>query len=304
MNEVDFDVVVVGGGPAGLSAALLLGRARKRVLLTDAGSPRNARALEVHNFLTRDGTPPQEMRRIAREQLSRYPSVAVRGEAASGIGGEIGAFTVALPGGAVTTRRVLLCGGLVDELPDIEGFSERWGRSIVQCPYCHGWEARDQPFGYLAASPERAEWAILLRGWSDRVTVLTDRRFEVPSELRERLLSSGVLVEEREIAGLRGQGDQLSSVALADGSEITLHTLFAHPPQRQTDLVRSLGLALDAVGFVRVSAQGETSRPGISAAGDLATPLQAAIAAAGEGMKAAAFLNYQLTAEDALSRRG
>ena|SRR5690349_9032753 len=165
-----YDVIIVGGGPAGLQAALTLGRGRKRVLLCDAGPPRNAAAVHVQNFVTRDGTPPSEFRRIAREQLAAYPSVQIASSRVEEISGSIGAFRVRLDTGPVEARRVLLCTGMVDELPAIEGFADLWGTAIFACPYCHGWEVQDRRFACLATNAEMMTFAIFLRG--DRKSVV------------------------------------------------------------------------------------------------------------------------------------
>ena len=291
------DVVIVGGGPAGLSAALALGRARKRVLLCDAGPRRNAAAAHMQNFVTRDGTPPEEFRRLGRQQLGAYPSVEVRDASVLAIGGERGAFEVQLATGTVRARRVLLCVGMVDEVPELEGARELWGRSIIQCPYCHGWEVQDRRFGALATSVEMLEFALLLRGWSSEVVALTDGRYAVPAEAAERLARAGVRLEERRIARLTAREGQLERVELAGGALLPLDVIFAKPPQRQVALVRSLGLALDPKGYVQLDEHRQTSVPGIYAAGDLVTPMQAAILGAAAGMQAAAMLNHELTAE-------
>lgn len=293
-----YDMIIVGGGPAGLSAALTLGRARRRVLLCDSGPPRNAAAVHVHNFLTRDGTPPAELRRIGREQLRPYASVEVRDVRVEEILGERGAFTARLTDGTVEARRVLLCTGMIDELPELEGFRALWGRSIFQCPYCHGWESQDRGFGWLAPSVEMLEHALMLRAWTSDVVVLTDGRYAVPAEVRERLSAAGVRIEERRITRLVAHADRLERIELAEGEPLRRDLLFARPPQRQVPLVQALGLELDAGGYVRVhDLYKETSRPGIHAAGDLQTPGQAAIMAAASGMQAAAVLNHSLTVE-------
>jgi thioredoxin reductase len=293
-----YDVVIAGGGPAGLSAALALGRGRKRVLLCDAGPPRNAAATHVHNFVTRDGTPPAEFRLIARQQLEQYRSVEVRDVRVEEIRGERGAFEVRLASGSEQARRVLLCTGMIDELPDLEGFRALWGTSLFQCPYCHGWEVQDQRFGYLAANVEAVPFALFLRGWTSDVLLLTDGAFAVPPETAAALAAAGVRVEERRIAKLLPRGDRLQAIEFAEGGSLPRDVLFVHPRQRQVELVRSLGLALDPKGFVEVDeVQRESSRPGIYAGGDLVMEAQGALLAAASGLQAAARLNHALTLE-------
>ncbi len=291
------DVVIVGGGPSGLAAALTFGRARKRALLLDAGPRRNAAATHVHNFLTRDGTPPDEMRALARKDLARYPSIAVRDEPALRVGGERGAFVVGTPSGDVAARRILLCVGVIDEMLPIDGFRELWGHAIFQCPYCHGWEVRERPWGFLAREPAALEHAALYRAWTDDLVVFTNGTLAVPDEARESLRAMGIPLEERPIARLVANADGMD-VVLDGGASVRRAVLVAHPPQRHVDVVVSLGLELDEHGFVRVDPmKRETSRPGIYAAGDLTTRMQAAVAGAAAGMQTAAFMNFELTAE-------
>jgi thioredoxin reductase len=297
-----FDLVIIGGGPAGLAAALTLGRARRRVLLVDGGARRNAAAERIHGFVTRDGTPPDEFRRIARQQLETYASVEVRDARVEAIQGERGAFEVRLDTGSAMARRILLCTGMVDELPALDGFRELWGRSIFQCPYCHGWEVQDQAFGILVERVELLELALLLRGWTRTVVALTDAKLVIPEPIRERLGAAGVLLDERPIRRLVPEGGRLQSIEFDAGGPRRLDVLFARPPQRQVALVQALGLTLDDAGYVRVDdMHWETSRPGVHAAGDLTTFVQSAILAAASGTRAAAALNHALTAELATS---
>ncbi len=292
------DVVIVGGGPAGLSAALALGRARKRVLVCDAGPRRNAAAEHMQNFITRDGTPPVEFRRIARDELARYPNVAVRDVPVTSIGGSRGSFHVELPSERVEARRVLLCTGMVDEQLPIPGFRELWGRSIVQCPYCHGWEVQDRRWGILAlptSSSHLVPFAIQALGWTEDVTVFLAEKVELPSEARAALRAANIRIETAPVKRLHGQGDRLEAVELANGDIVPCDVLFAHPPQRQVPLVQALGLELDEFGYVRIDPEKrETSVPGIYAAGDLATRMQGALLAAAAGTHAAAMINADI----------
>ena len=299
---MSYDVIIVGGGPAGLSAALALGRARKRVLLCDSGPRRNAAAEHLHNFVTRDGTPPQEFRRIAREQLAEYPGVELRAAPVTAVSGTRGAFQVVIDGNACAARRLLLCTGMIDEPLALEGFQEAWGRSIVQCPYCHGWEVRERRWGYLARTLEGLHFAPLLRGWTRDVVVFTGAALELPGASAEQLQAAGIRLETRAIARLHVREGQIEGVELADGARVPCDVLFAHPPQQQVALVSALGLALDSDGLVVVDPMSrQTSVPGIYAAGDLTSRMQGAAFAAGQGVHAAATLNHELTLELAVS---
>jgi len=303
MGMIIYDVVIVGGGPGGLSAALAFGRARKRVLVADWGPRRNAAAVHMQNFVTRDGTPPGEFRAIGREQLLAYPSVEVRDVGVASISGQRGSFRVSLPDGVVEARRILLCTGMIDELFPIEGFRELWGSSIFQCPYCHGWEIRGQRWAYLATAVDRLPFALLLRGWTADVVLFTNNGIAVPQDMQERLEAAGIRINTHPIARLVARGTRLDGIELADGSTVGCDALFSHPPQQQVDLVRALGVALDAEGFVQVDPMTrQTSILGIYAAGDLTGRMQAAILAAAAGTQAAIMINQELTAELAVAR--
>lgn len=296
-----YDVVIIGGGPAGLSAALTLGRARKHVLLFDAGPRRNALAEHMHNFVTRDGVTPEAFRGVGREQLREYPTVAVRDARVDAITGSRGRFQISSGGDVVEARRVLLCTGLLDTALPLEGFRELWGHSIFQCPYCHGWERRDRPWGYLVR-PEHAAhvvpFVLQLRSWTQDLQVFTQGDFELPAEAQRRLTAAGVRLETSRIERLVAHDRSLEAIELVGGARVRCEVLFVHPPQRQIELVTSLGLTLDSEGFVQVDPMSrETSVPGIFAAGDLTTRMQAAIVAASAGMQAAAMLNLELCLE-------
>lgn len=305
-TSMSYDVVIIGGGPAGLSAALALGRARKRVLLCDSGPRRNAAAVRMHNFVTRDGATPDELRRVAREQLSQYPNVVVQDVFVGGVTGVNGAFHVAAGANTVDARRILLCTGMIDEMPPLDGFRELWGHAVVQCPYCHGWEAKDRPWGYLVRAEQASHlpmFALQLRGWTNDVCVFTNGELEVPAAAQHQLVSAGIRIETARIGRLVARERRLEAIELSNGTRVSCELLFAHPPQHQVDVVRALAVALDGEGFVQVDPMSrQTSVPGVFAAGDLTTRMQAAIAAAASGMHAAAMINVDLTMD--LASRG
>jgi thioredoxin reductase len=290
------DVLVIGGGPAGLQAALTLARGQRTVLVVDAGPPRNARAIHLHNFVTRDGTPPQAFRAHAREELARY-GVEVRTARAHEVSGGPGDFTVRLDEGEVHARRLLLALGVVDELPPWPGLAELWGETVFQCPYCHGHEVRGLRWALVAHEPHMIELAAMARLWTDDVVVLTEGKLEVDAQ---RLARAGLRLEERPIAGLRAGAspNRLGAVLFTDGQSLQRDVLLMRPVQRQTALVQSLGLQLDPAGYVVLDERRQTSRPGIYAAGDLLTPMQAAIVGAQAGMMAAATITRELALEE------
>jgi thioredoxin reductase len=294
-----FDVVVVGGGAAGLSAALVLGRARRRVAVVDAGAPRNAPAAHMQGFLSRDGMPPSELLAAGRAEVARYGVELVAGRVASAAPATDG-FTVDLADGtALAARRLLVATGLGDELPDIPGMWERWGRDLLHCPYCHGWEVRDQPLGVIGSVPESVQFALLVRQWSDDVCFLAHTR-AVSAEERAMLDARGIEVVEGTIARLVVADDQLTGVELDDGRIVARAAVFVRPAIRPhlDGLLPSLGCELDDAGFPVVDATGRTTVAGVWAAGNAADPRAQVITAAGEGSAAAIAINADLVAED------
>jgi len=297
MEAPVYDVVVVGGGAAGLSAALVLGRARRRVTVVDAGAPRNAPAAHMQGFLSRDGMPPAALLAAGRAEVTGYGVELVKDQV---VGIEAG-FFVRLAGGQVLkARRILIATGVRDELPDIPGVRQRWGRDLLHCPYCHGWEVRDQPIGVLGTQPGSAQHAQLVRQWSDDVTFFV-HTYDLTSAERVQLEARGVRVVSGEVTRLVIEADRLTGVELTDGRLIPRTAVFIRPGSlpHADGLLTGLGCQVDTAGFVTVDATGRTSAPGVWAAGNVAAPRAQVITSAGAGSAAAIAINADLVHEDA-----
>ncbi|MEU5940378.1 FAD-dependent oxidoreductase [Micromonospora sp. NPDC047548] len=306
------DVVVVGGGAAGLSGALALGRFRRSVLVVDDGSPRNAPAGHVHNYLTSEGLPPAELYATGRAEIARYgvPILDGRVTAARRLPDDAdGArFAVELADGqTVRARRLLIATGLADELPAVAGLAERWGRDVLHCPYCHGWEARDQAVGVLATGPTATHLALLFRQLTDDVVVFTHTGPPLPDDQAEQLAARGVTVVAGEVTALELSDDRLTGVRLGSGEVVARQALVVSPRfHARVGLVADLGLptsdfvvAGQVLGsHVTADATGATEVPGVWVAGNAADPQATVIVAAAAGLKAATALNADLIAEE------
>lgn len=296
MDEQVFDVVVVGGGAAGLNAALVLGRARRRVAVVDGGAPRNAPAAHMQGFLSRDGMPPGELLAVGRAEVAGYGVEVIEDQVVRIDHG----FFVRLAGGRLLrARRVLVATGVRDVLPQVPGVRERWGRDVLHCPYCHGWEVRDQPFGVLGSQPGAVHQTLLVRQWSDDVVHFTDGQ-ELTSSEHEQLEARGIRVVTGDVARLVIEEDRLTGVELADGRVVARTALFVRPVPAPADdaLLARLGCDVDADGCAVVDAGGRTSVFGVWAAGNVVNPFLSVIASAGAGAMAAAALNADLVEED------
>lgn len=304
-----YDVVVVGGGAAGLSAALALARARRSGLVIDAGEPRNAPAEGVHNYLGREGTPPGELLATGRSEVTGYGGEVVSGTVASAqVMGEGGGFRVVLAdGGVVMARRLLVTTGLVDELPDVPGVAERWGREVLHCPYCHGWEVRDQAIGVLARGTLGTHLALLFRQWSADVTLFQHDASAPSPDEREQLAARGIALVEGEVAALEVTDDKLTGVRLRSGQIIPVQAVVVSPRfDARAGVLVSLGLEPieqqfggQVIGsYVPADSMGATAVPGVWVAGNVADLHAPVIASAAAGLKTAAAINGDLITED------
>ncbi len=296
MGASGYDVVVVGGGPAGLSAALVLGRARRRVAVVDAGAPRNAPAAQMHGYLSRDGMPPAELLAVGRAELTSYGVELIADQVVAADRG----FVVRLGGGRVlTARRLLIATGVRDELPDIPGVRERWGRDLLHCPYCHGWEVRDQPLGVLGTHPAAAEHALLVRQWSADV-IFFAHTGELSVSERAQLQACEIRVVTGEVSRLVVEADRLTGVELVDGRVVPRMAVFIRPRNvpHADGLLAGLGCAVDDTGFVTADATGRTSTDGVWVAGNVVNPRAHVITAAGAGCTTTITINVDLVQED------
>ncbi|RBY89152.1 thioredoxin reductase [Blastococcus sp. TBT05-19] len=297
-----YDVVVIGGGAAGLSGALTLARARRSVLVVDAGVPRNAPAGHVHNYLGREGTPPAELYDIARGEAEGY-GATVRGGRVTAVRREDDGFVLDVDDEQVRARRVLLATGLTDELPDLPGVAERWGNTVLHCPYCHGWEARDSAVGIVSTGVMGVHAAKMWRQWTDDVVLFVHTGAEPTDEELEQLAARGVRVVRDEVAGLEGGAD----VRLTSGELVARDAVVVTPRfTANADLVAGLGavpVPMEINGAVvgsnlQADPTGRTEVPGLWVAGNVADMSAQVIAAAAQGLKAGAMINADLIEED------
>ncbi|MEV3912855.1 NAD(P)/FAD-dependent oxidoreductase [Streptomyces canus] len=296
-----YEVIVVGGGAAGLSAALVLGRARRHTLVVDAGEPRNTPAAHMQGFLTRDGVPPAEFLAIGREEIKGYGVELVRDRVVEVAPG----FAVTLASGRVfKARRLVVATGLKDELPDVPGVAARFGKDVLHCPYCHGWEVRDQAFGVLATTLLSVHQALMVSQWSKDVTLFlhTVAESELSDDDLRRLAAAGVGVVPGEVAELIVTDDRLTAVRLEDGTTHAREVVFTAPRAvPQNGLLERLGAELQETPFGSypvVDGNGQTTVPGVYAVGNAAGFAEQVINAASAGYRAAATINGELLMSD------
>jgi thioredoxin reductase len=295
-----YDVIIVGGGPAGLSAALMLGRCQRRVLVCDAGHPRNARSHHLHGYLTRDHVNPKEFLRIAREELARYETVEVRDVEVTTAVCEEGAFHVTTAAGdELRARKLLLATGVVDNVPAIEGLHELYGSSVFHCPYCDGWEVRGQRIAIYGRGERGRGLALELTAWSRDLVLLTDGPSEIEADEVARLKRNGIAVREDRIARLEGEDGVLHRVVFTSGEALACRALFFTTGQEQrSHLATALGCEFNDKGTVMTGKYETTHLPGLYVVGDASRAVQWVIVAAAEGAEAAFSINQALIKDD------
>ena len=299
-----FDVIIVGAGPAGLSAALVLGRCTRKVLVCDRDTPRSWASKAMHAFISRDGIAPRLFRRKAIEELKRYKSIRFwRGEVTDAGRHRGGGFDVRVGRDVVHCRKLLLATGVMDQLPDIPGFVELFGRNVFQCPYCDGWEFRDEPLVAYGRKLRGLQMARALTAWSDDILLCTDGASRLGKKQLAQLQRNGVMLCEKRIARLESAGGEVT-VVFRDGESVSRSALFFDTPVRnQSSLAARLGCSFNRQGGVICGKYEATDVPGLYAAGNIIKDVQLSIVAAAEGARAAFGINRALTRED-FDRRG
>ena len=297
------DVAIVGGGPAGLSAALMLGRCLRRVVVIDAGEQRNRKAHAIHGYLTRDDTSPIDLLRLAETELMRYPTVTLRSGIVTGVAGARGAFEVRTADGpTIVARRVLLATGVIDVIPVIDGLPELFGRTVHHCPHCDGYEYAGKPIGVYGQAGFGVEAALAMLAWSDDVVLFTDGR-PLGSADRRRCEELGVAVRDERVVRLDGHDGRLERVVLAGGPAVARAALFLVAGQReQSDLAKMLGCEINAEGIVVADEHEVTRVPGVYVAGDASVGEQLVVVAAAQGAIAATKIHAALWDEDLRQR--
>lgn len=295
-----YDVIIVGAGPAGLSAALVLGRCRRSVLVCDSGQPRNAASHGLHGFITRDGIEPKDFLRIAREQLSQYETVELRDATVVAGQRENDRFVLTTAdGSSFTSRKLLLATGVVDELPPVAGLDQFYGTSVFHCPYCDGWEMRDQPIAIYGRGENGSGLAVKMTLWTRDLVLCTDGPSELTDEHRKKLAKYQIPVREERIVRLEGTDGVLEQIVFESGETLARRGMFFSTGWKQrSELAKSFGCQLTEEGCVDTGEYEATSVHGVYVAGDASRMVQFVIVAAAEGAQAAVAINKELMKED------
>lgn len=293
-----YDVIIIGGSYAGLSAAMSLGRAVRKVLVIDEGNPCNRQTPHSHNFLTQDGNSPADIAALARAQVLKYPGIAFLDGRAIAVKGEDGDFEVStLAGERFYAGKLIFTTGIKDTMPDIPGFSNCWGISVIHCPYCHGYEYRSQQTGILMNSDMVTDFAGMVRNLTEKLTVFTNGSSLISEINRQRLAKMGIDIDERKIGQILHNNGHISGLVFNEGT-FPLEALYARLPfEQHSNIPEALGCSFTEMGFIQVNELQKTSIAGVFAAGDNITPFRSVAAAVAAGSKAGAAVNHELVAE-------
>jgi thioredoxin reductase len=299
-NDTFSDVIIIGGSYAGLAAGMALGRSLRKVLILDAGQPCNRQTPHSHNFLTQDGQVPEHLGALARAEVLQYPTVRLRRFWVNTVQAIEGGFQVTGAGAEVFQgKKILLATGIKDQMPELPGFAESWGISVLHCPYCHGYEVKKQELGVLANGETAFEMARLIKHWSSELTLFTNGPLDMEIAQVEKLRLKNIRIVETPIRELEHQAGYLQKVHFVDGSTYALKALFARVPFSQSSAIpRELGCTITEQGYIQVNDFKKTSVPGVFAAGDNTSPMRAVAAAVAAGTMAGAMINHELIVEE------
>jgi len=294
-----YDCIIVGGGPAGLNAAIVLGRCRRKVLVFDTEQYRNRYSHGVHNYLTRDDVLPHEFLQTCHKELEKYSVQRIRKKVVSAKKNEEETFSVKDENGTIYySKKLLIATGLQDTLPDIEGFRELYGKSIFHCPYCDGWEVRDKKIGVYAKNKEGWELALALKGWTDNVTLYTDGKNKVKPVQKEYLDANEIPVITTPIAKLQGDDGQLQKIIFKNGEESECDAIFfVNGYTQQCNIAEAFGCEVSRKGVIVTNRQQQTNIKGLYVAGDASRDMHFVVVAAAEGAKAGVTINKELQKE-------
>ncbi|GAB4107878.1 NAD(P)/FAD-dependent oxidoreductase [Echinicola sediminis] len=295
-----YDVIIVGGSYSGLSAAMALGRSLKTVLILDSGQPCNIQTPHSHNFLTQDGRKPSEISTIGKEQVLKYPTVSFKKDLVTDAAKERDFFKISTASGAsYFGKRILFATGIKDQMPDIIGFKECWGKSVIHCPYCHGYEVKNQPTAILANGEMAFLFSLFLTNWTDQLTLLTHGAPTLTDSQKATLAEKNIPIKENKIISLSHDGGQIAAINFEDGTALKVSALYAKIPYLQScTLPEKLGCALNDKGFLVVDEKQATTVPGIYAAGDNSSHERAVSIAVAAGTRAGAAINFDLVMEN------
>ncbi|WP_257668693.1 NAD(P)/FAD-dependent oxidoreductase [Parapedobacter tibetensis] len=297
-KETHHDAVIIGGSYAGLSAAMALGRAIRNVLIIDNGKPCNRQTPHSHNFLTQDGNTPTGIASIGKSQVLNYPTVSFITDEANMVNGENNLFQVYTTSGRlVYTKKIIFATGITDTMPDIKGFSECWGKSVIHCPYCHGYEFKGQSTGILINGEKAYEMGRLIHNWTDQLTIFTNGESTISDEHRQQLATMKISIDERPFQSLTHKEGYLDGIIFSNGDHVEIKALYARIPfEQHCAIPQELGCAMTDAGYIQVDDFQKTTIPGIYAAGDNTTMLRAVSLAVAAGSKAASVVNHELCA--------